>query len=182
MSDAIKPFIVLLLFTFMVLFPAYAQDQPAPPKAIPQDVESVDAIMAAVYDVISGGKDVERDWDRFRSLFHPNAKLIPSGCNAQGQCGAAYWTIEEYIERAGPGLMTRGFFETETHHVEERFGNIAHIFSTYDSRFTPEDAEPFQRGINSFQLFNDGARWWVINIFWQGATPNAPIPPKYSGN
>ena len=171
----------LFLFSILLLVPSRAQEAPAIPAANPADVESVDAIMAAVYDVISGGKAVERDWDRFRSLFRTDAKLIPSGCNAQGQCNAQYLSIEEYIKLAGPSLMSNGFFETETHRVEERFGNIAHIFSTYDSRNAAKDVEPFQRGINSFQLFNDGTRWWIVNIFWQGATPSTPIPAKYGG-
>jgi hypothetical protein len=181
MKQAARSGLFLLLFSILLLVPSRAQEAPQTAAADPADVESVDAIMAAVYDVISGGKGVERDWDRFRSLFRPEAKLIPSGCNAQGQCGMQYWSVDQYIERAGAGLTASGFFETETHRVEERFGNIAHIFSTYDSRRTLEDAEPFQRGINSFQLFNDGTRWWVVNIFWQGATPNAPIPAKYQG-
>ena len=182
MPSSYKSYLLLLAFSFILLVPVYAQETTVRPEPLPQDVESVDAIMAAVYDVISGGKDVERDWDRFRSLFHPDARLIPTQCNAQAQCRATYVTVDQYIETAGPTLMQRGFFETETHRIEERFGNIAHIFSTYDSRWLPEDAEPFQRGINSFQLMNDGARWWVVNIFWQGAGPNVPIPAKYSGN
>ncbi len=173
--------VTLLFFAFLWLAPAQAQQAPATHEAVAADVESVDAIMAAVYDVISGGKDVERDWDRFRSLFLPDARLIPTQCGPQGNCRVINWTVDQYIEAAGPTLMVRGFFETETHRVEERFGNIAHIFSTYDSRFLPEDPEPFQRGINSFQLMNDGKRWWVVNIFWQGAGPNVPIPAKYGG-
>ncbi|MDA1029082.1 MAG: hypothetical protein O3B41_08535 [Bacteroidetes bacterium] len=181
MPKSFLSYALLLFFAFILLVPVYAQETPQIPAALPADVESVDAIIAAVYDVISGGMGVERDWNRFRSLFHPEAKLIPSGCNAQGQCRATYWTVGQYVERAGPSLTASGFFEAETHRLEERFGNIAHIFSTYDSRRTLEDAEPFQRGINSIQLFNDGSRWWVVNIFWQGAGPNSPIPAKYQG-
>ena len=179
MPKSTKAFLILLAFSFALLVPAYAQETPAVPDPLPADVESVDGIMAAVYDVISGAKGEDRDWDRFRSLFHPNAKLIPSGCGPQG-CGSRWWSTEEYISTAGASLIANGFFETEIHRVEERFGQIAHIFSTYESRSTP-DAEPFTRGINSFQLFNDGNRWWVMNIFWQGESPNAQIPAKYGG-
>lgn len=182
MPRSLRSCAFLLLFAFILLVPAYAQETPQIPTALPADVESVDAIMAAVYDVISGGKNVKRDWDRFRSLFLPDARLIPTVCNSPDQCRVINWTVDQYIATAGPSLMVRGFFETETHRVEERFGNIAHIFSTYDSRFLPEDPEPFQRGINSFQLMNDGKRWWVVHIFWQGAGPNSPIPAKYGGN
>ena len=52
-------------------------------QADPKDVASIDAIMKAVYDVISGDAGKLRDWDRFRSLFHKDARLIPSGKNPQ---------------------------------------------------------------------------------------------------
>lgn len=172
-------FAALSLAVLFVL-PSRAQDTPTPPEANPADVESVDAIMTAVYDVISGGQGVERDWDRMRSLFHPNARLIPTGCGQNG-CGSRWMSLEDYISMAGPTLTQRGFFEVEIHRIEERFGQMAHIFSTYESRFKEDDAEPFARGINSFQLWNDGNRWWVFNIFWQGETPAAPIPAEYGG-
>ena len=180
MPRSLRSFIFIALFAFILLVPAYAQETPAVPEPLPADVESVDAIMAAVYDVISGAKGEERDWDRFRSLFHPNAKLIPTGCNQNG-CGSIWWSPDQYIETAGAQLMAVGFYENEIHREEERFGQIAHIFSTYESRYTLEDEEPFTRGINSFQLFNDSNRWWVMNIFWQGGSPNAQIPAEYGG-
>src|SRR2546423_153887 len=61
----------------------------------------------------------------------------------------------------------------------EQFGNIAHIFSTYESRHAKDDAQPFQRGINSIQLMNDGKRWWIVTIFWQGEDEKNPLPSKY---
>ena len=180
MPRTFAAYLTLFAFAFLLLVPAQAQDNPAPPPADPADVESVDAIMAAVYDVISGAKGEARDWDRMRSLFHPNARLIPSGCGPNG-CGSRWWSIEEYISTAGSQLEANGFFEVEINRVEERYGQMAHIFSTYESRFNEDDKDPFVRGINSFQLFNDGSRWWVYNIFWQGETPAAPIPAKYGG-
>ena len=56
---------------------------PAVKEANPADVASIDSIMKAVYDVISGDASQKRDWDRFRSLFHADAKLIPTGRNPQ---------------------------------------------------------------------------------------------------
>lgn len=182
MPRTLKAYFLLFLFLFMVAVPAWSQETPVVPDPDPADVESVDAIMAAVYDVISGPAGEARDWDRMRSLFRPEAKLIPTGCNpANGQCGMRWWSIEEYISTAGPQLEAGGFFEVEINRVEERFGTVAHIFSTYESRRNVDDAEPFARGINSFQLFNDGSRWWVVNISWQSETPANPIPAEYGG-
>jgi len=143
------------------------------------DVESVDAIMAAVYDVISGGIGEKRDWDRFRSLFRPEAKLIPTGGRPGGPFLPQYMGVEDYVVNGGAYLEANGFFEKEINRVEEQYGNIVHLFSTYESRHLEDDAEPFARGINSFQLVFDGTRWWVVNIYWQQEGPNSPIPAKY---
>jgi hypothetical protein len=149
------------------------------PEANPSDVGSIDAIIAAVYDVISGPAGKKRDWDRMKSLFSPGARLIPTGPRADGSYGARAITVDEYIERNSPFFEKEGFYETETARVTEQFGQIAHAFSTYDSRHAPGDAKPFARGINSIQLMNDGKRWWVVTIFWQGEDEKHPLPQKY---
>jgi len=84
----------------------------------------------------------------------------------------------EYIAAAGPGLERPGFFERETHRPTEAFGAVLHAFSTYDSKHTP-DGVPFARGINSFQLYSDGTRWWIVTIFWDAETSDKPIRAKY---
>ena len=148
------------------------------PPADPADVQSIDAIILAVYDVISGAAGEERDWDRMRSLFAPQARLIPSRRRQSGGFGHRMMALEDYISTSGSFLVENGFFEVEIHRVTEEFGNIAHSFSTYESRNKAEDPDPFVRGINSFQLLNDGERWWILNIFWTDER-TAPIPKKY---
>lgn len=168
-------FALAVCFSVAVVVPA--QDVR---EADPKDVGSVDAIMAAVYDVISGDAGKARDWDRFRSLFHKDARLIPSGKNAKtGMYQAVALTPEDYIKRSGPYLEKEGFFERELARQTESYGNIVHVFSTYESLHKLSDKKPFARGINSFQLLNDGKRWWVMTIYWQGETEDAPIPKKY---
>jgi hypothetical protein len=153
---------------------------PAVKEANPADVASVDAIMKAVYDVISGDAGTKRDWDRFRSLFHKDAKLIPSGKNTQtGVTAARYLTPEEYVTRSGPILERDGFHERELARHVDQYGSIAQVFSTYHAFKRKDDKTPFMRGINSFQLLNDGKRWWVMNIFWMAETPDNPIPQEY---
>ncbi len=169
------------LFGVLLASPRAVSAQEAGAVADPADVESLDAIMVAVYDVISGGEGVERDWDRFRSLFVPGARLIPVGRTAQNApVQAMVWTVDEYIERAGPQLMAGGFFEDEIGRTVETYGHVVHAFSSYQSKRTPS-GEVFDRGINSFQLLNDGNRWWVVTIYWQGETPDNPIPQRYIG-
>ena len=170
----------LLIIAAIFLISIQAIAAQTPKDADPKDVSSLDAIMKAVYDVISGDKDKKRDWDRFRSLFHPDARLIPSGKNAQtGVIAAHAYTPDGYIARAEPFMAKEGFFERETARRVDIFGSVAHVFSTYESRHTAADAKPFARGINSFQLLNDGKRWWVVTIYWQAETPELPIPKQY---
>jgi hypothetical protein len=152
---------------------------PPPPPAKPEDVSSVDAVIKAVYDVISGPAGQKRDWNRMRSLFWPGARLVPTGRGQDGKHGARVWTVEEYISNAGPRLEESGFFERELGRVQEQYGNIVHLMSSYDSKRKADDAQPFARGVNSFQLMNDGSRWWILTIFWQGETPDNPIPAKF---
>ncbi len=139
------------------------------------------AIMHAVYDVISGPKGQKRDWDRMRSLFVPGARLIPVQTDKDGNTRTRMLSVEDYIRLGGPYLEKEGFFERETHREVDRYGAIAQVFSTYESRHGADDAKPFARGINSFQLFYDGKRWWVVTIYWQEEKPGLPIPKTYGG-
>lgn len=162
--------------------PAVAEAMPVL-IADPADVESADAIVGAVYDVISGPGGAPRDWDRFRSLFLPGARLIPSGAGQDGRVGARVMSPDDYASLAQSGnWFAEGFFEAETSHVSERYGNIAHRFSTYAAYRSESDAEPFMRGINSIQLLDDGERWWVVTIFWQSESDGGPIPDRYTEN
>ena len=149
------------------------------PKAKAEDVASPEAIVAAVYNVISGGKGQERDWDRMRSLFVPDARLIPSTTGKDGHNDAVFLTVDGYIARSSGRITTGGFFERSIHNEMEQFGNIVQIWSTYESRHDSADEKPFARGINSFQLLKDGDRYWVVNIFWDPESPTKPIPAKY---
>jgi hypothetical protein len=149
------------------------------PPANPADVATMDSIISAVYDVISGPAKTPRNWDRFRSLFVPGARLIPTGKRPTGEVLSRVLTPEDYIQRSAPQLEQNGFFEREISKRVEKYANIAHIFSTYESRHSRDEEKPFARGINSFQLMNDGKRWWIVTIFWQGEDDKNPLPAEY---
>jgi hypothetical protein len=160
--------------------PAAAQVATPPPAAKPADVSSPDAIMAATYDVISGPAGQPRDWDRFRSLFVPGARLIPVVAKKTGGgYDTRIITPDEYAQKADAYFQKNGFAEREIARTAERYGNIMQIFSTYESRHDAKDAQPFARGINSFQLFYDGTRWWVVTIYWLEETPENPLPREF---
>jgi hypothetical protein len=159
------------------------QEKPAPtapaalPAANPKDVESIDAVMAALFDVISGPAG-DRDWNRFRSLFLPEARMGAVRKKPDGTFVASSFTPDGYVERAGKYFKEHAFFESELSRKTEQFGQEAHVFSTYESRNAPGE-KPFARGINSLQLFNDGKRWFVVSIFWDEERPENQLPPKY---
>ncbi len=164
-----------LFFLSIFVLPSQALAQAA--KA--EDVESIAATITAVYAAISGDAGEARDWDRFRSLFAEGATLSPVIRNEQGAFERIVMTPETYIERSGSNLERNGFHEIEISRVTEQFGQIAHSFSTYESRRQASDPEPFARGINSFQLLHDADRWWIVSIFWQAESDTNPIPAKY---
>jgi DNA-binding beta-propeller fold protein YncE len=147
----------------------------------PEDVSSVDNIVAALYDVISGPAGQKRDWDRFRGLFAPGARLIPTGRRPDGTQTMRTLTPDEYATAAGPGLERNGFFEREIGRRTEQFGGVTHVFSVYDSKRLATDSVPFARGINSIQLFNDTKRWWVVTVFWDSERTDNKIPERYLG-
>lgn len=164
----------------------YAQ-QPTPPPTLasrvptpkPEDVKSVDAILHAVYDVISGPAG-DRDWNRFRSLFVPEARLtatVPS--RIPGGPPIRLLTVDDYVNKAGPYFKTAAFYEAPIVNRVQTFGNIAQVFSSYGSRHALGE-KPFARGINSFQLFYDGSRWWVLSILWDEESPTNPLPAEMS--
>lgn len=167
------------LAVLLVMVPLVAAaDEPARrPDAKPEDVESIDAIIAALYDVISGPKGQPRDFDRLRSLFDPDARLVPVVTPRDEKPDLRVMSVDEFIEVAGPALQ-EGFFESEIARRTQRFGHMAHVFSTYESRRAKADP-PFARGINSIQLLHDGTRWWVVTIYWQNETKDQPIPEEF---
>jgi hypothetical protein len=160
-----KPVAVIALFTL------------AAPLCRPADSDSIETVVKAVYEVISGPAAKPRDWVRFRALFAEGARLIPMRTTPEGPTPAVL-TPEDYVQRSGPNLEKNGFFESPVSQRVETFGAIAHVFSTYESRRAPGD-KPFARGINSFQLVRQGNTWKVMTILWDSERENNPIPEKY---
>jgi len=148
----------------------------AAPAARAADTDSVDSLMKAVYEVISGPAGT-RDWVRFKALFADGARLIPVRTTPQGPTPVVM-TPDDYAQRAGATFEKTAFYETEIARRLETFGNIAHAFSTYESRHAPGE-KPFARGINSFLLVKSGDTWKVMTISWDSERPDNPIPEKY---
>jgi hypothetical protein len=160
---------------------ASAQTTAATQVANPKDVQGLDAMVAAIYDVISGPPGA-RDWNRFNSLFAKDARLIAVRVPKEGgKPDLAVMTPADYAARAGKYFLEHGFFEHELSRKTDSYGAMTHIYSTYESRET-KDGKPIDRGINSMEFFFDGERWWCVEIYWDAERPGNPIPEKYLGS
>lgn len=145
----------------------------------PDDLTTLDGIIHALYDSISGSAEQQRDVVRFRSLFADAARLIATRPDAEtGERRMIVMEVDEYFRTACEYFKIEGFFEREVARRAEAFGHVTHVFSTYESRRAP-GAAPFSRGINSIQLFNDGTRYRIVNILWDYERPDNPIPAQY---
>ncbi|MCU0376377.1 MAG: hypothetical protein MUF24_13805 [Chitinophagaceae bacterium] len=147
-------------------------------QAYQKDVESVDAIIKALYEVISGEGNEPRNWDRFRYLFAKDARLVPTSKGQDGEYVYRVLTPEEYITRFSS--RTQGFYEWELSRKTESYGTIAHAFTTYATRFT-KTGPVTNRGINSIQLFKDSKRYYILQIFWCGEDSGFSLPEVYGG-
>jgi hypothetical protein len=143
------------------------------------DTYTIEAIIKALYEVISGPAAVPRDWNRFRSLFFPGARLVRTFMAADGTPRAFAMDADAYEADTADYFRRESFYEAEFARRIEVFGNIAHVFSVYEARHDPSDAQPFRRGINSVQLFNDSYRWWIVSVLWDNEREDNPIPAEY---
>lgn len=146
------------------------------PAARPEDVKSREALLAAIYDVISGPAG-ERDWNRFRSLFVPQARFTAVGRKPDGSVSVTLLGVDEFVGMAGAVFKSQGFYENAIVNRVQTFGNVSQVFSSYESR-NEKGGKPFERGINSIQMFEDGKRWWVLSILWDTERPANPLPKE----
>ena len=161
-----------------------AQDAPKPKHvevatipANPADVSTIDGMIKAWYDVISGPAGKPREWARDRTLYIKDLRFVDVGFDKEGKPKPRIVDHQGYVD-ASDGMSERGFFEKEIYRVSQRFGPIAHVWSTYETRQT-ENGPIIARGINSIELFWDGQRWWIANAIWTDETKDNPIPKEY---
>ena len=167
---------ILFLAMFLALGSVSAAGQ-AEQAADPNDVSTLDDIIRAYYEVVSGPAGGIADRARDQTLHLPNALVGIPGRNENGSPNLVTMTLDDYHDRSG-GPRSEGFYEKELHRVVQRFGAVAHVFSTYASSTTP-DGEAFDRGINSIQLTWDGERWWIVSWIFDSEREDNPIPGEF---
>lgn len=166
--------IVLLLVTFLTA-DGWAQTAPAPR---PGDVATLDGIIAAYYDVVSGPAGSLPDPARDQTLHHPNAQITMLDRKADGTATVEVTDLAGYYRRTGTGPRKTAFFEREIHRVTQRIGALTHVWSTYEASGTP-GGKPFTRGINSIQLYWDGVRWWILGWAFDDERNGGRVPQEY---
>jgi hypothetical protein len=162
----------VLTFLIMGMF-ASSQAQNA-------DLSTIDGLMESLYASISGPAG-ERDWEFFHSLYTSNAIMGAMRMTSEGNMIYSGFTPEEYVERNHPFLVENGFWEEELKRETVEYGELAHVFSSYEFRTEANGEEIRQRGINSLQLVFEDDRWWIISIQWNAERDSLPLPKKFAG-
>jgi hypothetical protein len=164
--------------------PALAAQAPAPHHVAvpavaprPDDVATVDGMVKAYYDVITGPAGQPRQWSRDRSLYSPNVRFVATGV-AHDRPYARVMEHQDFVDGSDSLFVQNGFVEREIHRVTRSYGNIVQVFSTYEEHRTA-DGPVARRGINALQLFWDGARWWIASAIWFDEDPTHPIPGEF---
>jgi len=161
-----------LLITCLSIFFAL----PLMAQPIVEDSKTVDNLIAALYAVISGEAEDPRNWERFRNLFTTDAKLMPTTKDKEGKISyrvispAEYETV--FIQ------MKRSFYETELKRETLEYGAIAHVWSTYATRYE-KSGPTVNRGINSIQLLYANDRYYIMNITWCAENMGYPLPADF---
>ena len=142
------------------------------------DFATIDGIITAMYESISGPKGTPGQWERDRALHHPKALLIPA-LQAPGGPAAGVFDFDGFVASRARFLEESDFYEVEIRRQEFRFGVIAHVLSSYEARTSPAPAgKVLRRGVNSIQLMHDGERWWILSTIWDNEREGVTLPPE----
>ena len=141
------------------------------------DTKTIDAVVGALYQILSGPAG-ERAWGQERALFFPGAQLVRTSVTEDGSPQAKVMDIDAYVEDTAIYFREHSFYEREVDRRTFSFGNIANVLSVYEARHELDDPEPFKRGINSIQLYWDGARWWIMHVLWDNERDDNQMPAR----
>ena len=118
-----------------------------------KDVQSVESITTAYYEIISGPIGQERDFDRLRNLFHPNATFTYSyWSTAEDKANLMEFDFDGYIEKLDY-LDKKGFYEEEISSQVTEYGTLVNVISTY--KFWMEDKTAEGRGVTLYNYLYD---------------------------
>ncbi len=186
-------YVPLLLLLCIARHPLFAQKKPDPKVQIPANNlnrpgqlaltqtgdPALDHAIRELYAVISGPAGHKRDWEKFRAMFAPGAQMGVMVSGKNGEPAYKQISPEEYIATSGKLLEEKGFFESEISRKIERYGNLVHLWSTYEAREKETDTKPMMRGVNSIQFVKIGNSYKIASLIWQPEAANLPLPADY---
>jgi len=142
-----------------------------------EDVSSIDNIVQASYETISGEVGVPRQWSRDRSLYDPNVRFVSISVNPETKAVTAHSeSHQDFVDGSDAFLVKEGFEERELKRVTKRFGNVATVLSSYEGKLAT--GKVITRGVNIFQLYFDGKRWWILSMVWDQERPDNVLPAE----
>lgn len=133
-------------------------------------------VVRRLYTLVSGPAHEARSWDDVRALFFPDAVLRSELTLPDGSYQSGAWTVDQFCEVAADEYAATGFWEQEVTARVECFENIAHMWTTYESRVRSPDSEPVVRGINSVQLLRREGTWRITSLVFQIDRGTSGIP------
>ncbi len=138
---------------------------------------AIGAVIDEMYAMISGPAG-PRDWARQRAVFHPDARQMRTGVDADGAPWIRIMSPAEYEADVTPFSAANAFYEVEIARRIDVLGNMAHVWSLYEARTAPDDATFERRGINSIQLYRqpDGG-WRIMSMIWDNERPGVTAEP-----
>ena len=129
------------------------------------DTKTTKSIVDSLYALISGRTTEPRDWETWKTLHVPGARITPIENSEDGSRIARTMTPDEFIDSRSRFFLQQDFFEWETEREERTYGRLAHVWSSYEAAHEP-GGRIIRKGVNSIQLFNDGERWWILAVAW----------------
>ncbi|HEV2298173.1 MAG TPA: hypothetical protein VGR72_06620 [Candidatus Acidoferrales bacterium] len=179
-------FLFISASLFVVPVNLHGQDRPGAktahvpvPKIAPrpQDVATMDGILSAFYDVVSGPAGQPRQWSRDLTLYVPGVLFISTEVGKDGKPYHQIMSHQQFVDTYNSSVVSQGFYEQEIHRVTSRYGTIAHVMSTYVMRRTP-NGPLIGRGVNSLELLYDRGRWWIVSDLWDEERPGNQLPKE----
>jgi len=154
---------------------AVAHVQISRKEARAEDVTSIDGVIKAYYEVVSGPAGQPRDWGRDATLYIPGIRFVVFNKDQNRNTAAQSMSHQEFVDASDATMVDKGFYEREIHRITHRAGDVAHVLSTAENSSSPNGAAQ-GRSIDSLELFWDGKRWWIAtaNVWEAGAAEALP--------
>ena len=154
---------------------AHVQISQKQPRA--EDVSSIDGMVKAYYEVVSGPAGRPRDWGRDATLYIPGVRFVVFNKDKNGKTTAQSMSHQEFVDASDAAMVGKGFYEHEIHRITHRAGDVAHVFSTAENALSP-NGPPQGHSIDSLEMYWDGSRWWITSANVWEVDPKAPPLPK----